>query len=94
MSVVVLRTDLVSMMHNEAVVLGQLCGLDVSVTGIRLSCCEDSTRTYWGWLVDGRLQWRFFVDVGVHLGNQAWLNTWCSTYVEESVTNWDLSTGQ
>ena len=47
MSVVLLRTDLALIMHNDAVVVGQISGFDVSVTGIRLSscCCEDSTRT-------------------------------------------------
>ena len=47
MSVVLLRTDLALIMHNDAVVVGQNSGFDVSVTGIKLSwcCCEDSTRT-------------------------------------------------
>ena len=47
MPFVLLRTDLALIMHNDAFVVGQISGFDVSVTGIRLSwCCyEDSTRT-------------------------------------------------
>ena len=37
MSVVLLRTNLPLMMHNDAVVVGQISGFDVNVTGIRLS---------------------------------------------------------
>ena len=47
MSVVLLRIDFALMMHNDAVVVGQISGFYVRVTGIRLSwcCCEDSTCT-------------------------------------------------
>ena len=54
MSVVLLRTDLALFMHNDAVVVGQISGFDVSVTGVRLSCCREYSTRHRGWLVDDR----------------------------------------